>query len=233
MKSKLSFTKAEADEIVKLIKEKIKSETTKQKVIRDKIRKIGFYASDYGFRNGYTVEQFLSVAKLDEAQDYEMQVSKEDERNNKVRNKKSFNTIELQSDESYIIDLCDEVLRQRALRQHRFDFLCGDSGTKLPVDAYYPSLNLVIEFKEKQHSEEVKFFDKRQTVSGISRGEQRRLYDQRRRDLLPDHGINVIELDYSDFDHTKNKKLAQKREKDLQVVLVKLEKVLGNLNIEF
>ena len=48
------------------------------------------------------------------------------------------------SDESYVIDLCDEVLKQKAFRQHRFDFLKGDSGTKLPVDAYYSSLNLVI-----------------------------------------------------------------------------------------
>jgi hypothetical protein len=64
MKSKQSFTKTEAEEIVKLIKEKLKAESTKQKGIRDKIRKIGFYASDYGFRDGYTVEQFLSVAKI-------------------------------------------------------------------------------------------------------------------------------------------------------------------------
>ncbi|MBK7886884.1 MAG: hypothetical protein IPJ86_06125 [Bacteroidetes bacterium] len=64
MKSKSSFTKAEADEIVRLIKEKLKADSTKQKGIRNKIRKLGFYASDYGFSNGYTVEQFLSVAKI-------------------------------------------------------------------------------------------------------------------------------------------------------------------------
>src|SRR5271163_234983 len=31
-------------------------------------------------------------------------------------------------DESYVIDLCDRVLRLKANRQHRFDFLRGDSG---------------------------------------------------------------------------------------------------------
>lgn len=64
MKSKPNFTKEEADKIVQLIKEKLKAEPTKQKGIRDKIRKMGFYASDYGFRDGYTVEQFLSVANI-------------------------------------------------------------------------------------------------------------------------------------------------------------------------
>ena len=48
-------------------------------------------------------------------------------------------------DEDYVIDLCDEVLKEKALRQHCFDFLRGDSrkggkpGRKLPVDAYYES----------------------------------------------------------------------------------------------
>jgi hypothetical protein len=53
------------------------------------------------------------------------------------------------SDEDYIIDLCDEALELNALRQHTFDFLRGDArpgkiGQRLPVDAYYPSLQLVI-----------------------------------------------------------------------------------------
>ncbi|RZK02978.1 MAG: hypothetical protein EOO46_18200 [Flavobacterium sp.] len=123
-----------------------------------------------------------------------------------------------QSDESYVIDLCDEVLKQKALRQHRFDFLKGDAGTRLPVDAYYPALNLVVEFRERQHTEEVKFFDRRQTVSGTGRGEQRRLYDERRREVLPKHGIRLVELDYSDFGHTKGKKLIRDRAVDLKVV---------------
>jgi hypothetical protein len=219
MKSKSSFTKVESDQILILIKEKLKAATTKQKSIRDKIRKIGFYASEYSLRNGYTVEQFLNVAKINEVQNYEMIAIVEDCRDLHETEIVLYNNIELQSDESYIIDLCDEVLKQSAIRQHRFDFLCGDLGTKLPVDAYYPSLNLVIEFKEKQHTEEIKFFDKRQTVSGISRGEQRRLYDQRRRDVLPNHGIKLIELDYTYFEHTKDKKLVQNKNEDIKVII--------------
>ncbi len=65
MKSKSSYTKSEADAIVMLIKKKLKAEPTKQKGLRAKIRKIGFYASEYGFNDGYTVDQFLSVAKIE------------------------------------------------------------------------------------------------------------------------------------------------------------------------
>lgn len=32
-------------------------------------------------------------------------------------------------DEIYVIDLCDEILGTKALRQHCFDFLRGDSIT--------------------------------------------------------------------------------------------------------
>lgn len=226
MKSKESFTLAEADEIILLIKEKLKADSSKQKSFRNKIRNVGFYASDYGLRGGYTVEDFLSVAQITHS------------KTNPIKN--SINRLETpvvqsiassvksikQCDECYIIDLCDEVLKQSALKQHRFDFLRGDSGSKLPVDAYYPSLNLVIEFREKQHTEEVKFFDKRQTVSGVGRGEQRKLYDQRRREVLPQHGIKLIEFDYSDFEYTRSKKLVRNKVEDLKVIKVKLRRMV-------
>ena len=107
-------------------------------------------------------------------------------------------------DESWIIDLCDKILGRQAVRQHRFPFLLGDPGrsgrrVRLPVDAYYPDLKLVIEYHEKQHSTSVPHFDKRQTVSGVERGEQRRLYDERRKIVLPQHGLKLVVLDYSEF----------------------------------
>ncbi|MEO6118506.1 MAG: hypothetical protein ABIP37_05490, partial [Methylotenera sp.] len=88
-------------------------------------------------------------------------------------------------DEFYILELCDEVLKHIASRQHRFEFLRGDSGRKLPVDAYYSDLKLVIEYRERQHSEAVTLFDKRMTVSGVSRGQQRAKYDELRRQETP------------------------------------------------
>ncbi len=111
------------------------------------------------------------------------------------------------SDECYIIDLCDSLLEQSAHRQHRFEFLRGDSGRELPVDAWYPELEIVIEYRERQHSETVAFFDRRQTVSGVGRGEQRRIYDQRRREILPKHSITLVELDFSEFPHKSNRRL--------------------------
>ena len=108
------------------------------------------------------------------------------------------------SDETYVIDLCDEVLGTAALRQHRFDFLRGDAGpgkqgTRLPVDAYYPELQLVVEYCERQHTEAIPIMDRRMTVSGVDRGTQRAIYDQRRRDVLPQHGIELVELSYARF----------------------------------
>lgn len=104
-------------------------------------------------------------------------------------------------DEACVLDLCDEVLNDKSLRQHRFPFLLGDAGTRLPVDAYYPSRNLVIEYRERQHTEPVAHFDKpdRMTVSGVDRGEQRRIYDERRRIELPKNGIKLVEISYTDF----------------------------------
>lgn len=224
MKTKSQFTQAEANEIVHLIEEKLKADTTRQKGIRAKIRRLGFWTSDFGFRDGYTVKQFLSVAKIVGGKPSVTSIIFSGISKEPILKVESSVKARANSDESYIIDLCDEFLKQKAIRQNRFDFLKGDSGTKLPVDAYYPSLKLVIEFKEKQHTEEVKFLDKLQTVSGVGRGEQRKLYDQRRREVLPEHGIKLIELDYSDFEHTKGKKLMRNKVNDLNIIIKKLKR---------
>lgn len=136
------------------------------------------------------------------------------------------------SDEYYVLNLCDEVLGKTGFRQHRFDFLLGDPNaqgkcSKLPVDIYYPDFNLVVEYKEQQHTKPNKHFDKPDlfTVSGVHRGEQRKIYDQRRRDVLPQHGIKVIEISYSDFEFNSKDKLVRNRAKDLEIVKRKLGKI--------
>lgn len=131
------------------------------------------------------------------------------------------------SDEAYILNICDEILNLKGLRQHRFDFLRGDSGTKLPVDIFYPSLELVVEYREKQHSEEVAFFDKKLTTSGISRGEQRKKYDELRRTEIPKNGLVLIEFDYSEFGHTKGKRLLKNREEDERIIGEKLKNYIN------
>lgn len=124
-------------------------------------------------------------------------------------------------DENYVLDLCDKALQQKGLKQYKFDFLVGDAGTKLPVDSYYKDLNLVVEYREHQHSQEVKFFDKpdKLTVSGVSRGEQRKIYDQRRRDVLPEHGIKLIEIDFTHFEHDRKNRIIRNEERDLKIVM--------------
>jgi hypothetical protein len=101
-------------------------------------------------------------------------------------------------DQDYVTNLCDEVLGERARREHRFDWLRGDSGEDgraraLPVDAFYPEHGLVVEYRERQHAEPVPHFDKPHvlTVSGVHRGEQRRIYDLRREREIPKHGLRL------------------------------------------
>lgn len=134
------------------------------------------------------------------------------------------------SDEHYVIDLCDEILGLEGSRQHKFDFLLGDPGktgsrAKLPVDVYYEKLQLVIEFNEQQHSKAVNHFDKpnKITVSGVHRGEQRRIYDQRKKSVLPKHGIKIITISYDLFKCTSNGKLIRNNVEDMKKVKEQLK----------
>jgi len=129
-------------------------------------------------------------------------------------------------DEAYVIDLCNVVLKLIALRQYRFDFLRGDSGRLLPVDAYYQSLGLVVEYHERQHSEPVKFFDRKPTVSGIPRGEQRKKYDKLRRKLIPANGLILIVINYTSFDCTARKRIIRDRTRDIGVIRRLLKNLL-------
>jgi hypothetical protein len=127
----------------------------------------------------------------------------------------------LNRDEGYVIDLMDEILGHISIRQHTFDFLRGDAkdggqGKKLPVDAYYPELNLVVEYREVQHEKPVGFFDKpdRLTVSGVHRGEQRRIYDERRRKVLPENGLLLLEIPHHVFDCDRQNRIIRNHTTD-------------------
>lgn len=220
MKGRSIFTKEEAEQIIALIKKKLESDATTQKGIRKKIRSLGFYAKDdFGITGGYSVEDFLSVVTIVEGlpsnEIFDKPALKTD--------KPSRDTQRGNSDEAYILNICDEILNLKGLRQHRFDFLRGDSGTKLPVDIYYPTLKLVIEYREKQHTEAVVFFDKRITPSGISRAEQRKRYDELRRTEIPKNGLDLIVFDYLEFGHTKGKRLLRNKEEDERTIRGKLK----------
>src|SRR5690554_4922906 len=130
MKGKSTFTKQEIEAITKLIEAKVVADSSTQKSIRNRIRKLGFYASDFGIGGGYNVNDFLRVIKLGNSTNNSFgAIPSQKMQKPKQATPRSIN------DEAYILDLCDSVLKQKGLRQHRFDFLRGDSGVKLPVDA--------------------------------------------------------------------------------------------------
>ena len=232
--SKTSFTGGELTRIISLVRQLEIADSSKKKGIRDKLRGMGLYWSEVASRMSYTVENLrllfengtLTLLKQGQTASsvnnqvdalYDKSKSLSDEvvasRITHADRKRSRSN----SDECYVIDLCNEILGQTASRQHRFDFLRGDSGMTLPVDAYYASLNLVIEYHESQHSESTPLFDKRQTVSGVSRGEQRRIYDMRRQEVLPKHGINVVIIPYTAFGSTK--KLVRRPQSDKLAIM--------------
>jgi hypothetical protein len=127
-----------------------------------------------------------------------------------------------ESDEFYVLDLADRVLGASASRQHRFEWLRGDFSEKrqtssyLPVDGYWEELKLVVEYAERQHNEPVKLFDQRDTVSGVSRGIQRRIYDERRVELIPINGLDLVVIPAAAFE-LKSNKIVRFPERDLLV----------------
>lgn len=169
----------------------------------------------YPVRKEINTNWYFTNIKQDSVNQLSVSANKTTEqKTNRIENKQKCSRSN--SDEYYVIGLCNEVLGRKALQQHTFDFLKGDTGRKLPVDAYYEDLNLVIEYCERQHTEHVKLFDNKMTVSGVSRGEQRRMYDERRKEILPKHGIDIVTINFTDFGTSK--KLKRNRVKDIEIV---------------
>lgn len=223
------FSKAEIDQIEALVKQLERAPADKQKGIRGKIRRIGLYWSEVAGGAAYTVQnlrQLVSqgVIKVHGAASRAPSIVRTVPKTDApvILNNNNQATGRANSDEFYVIDLCDEVLGLEGERQYRFPFLVGDSGRGLPVDVYYRELNLVVEYYERQHTEEVKFFNRRMTVSGVSRGEQRKIYDERRRIEFPKHGIKLVIISYSNFGQTK--KLVRNHDADLNTVKAILKK---------
>ena len=137
------------------------------------------------------------------------------------------------SDEYYILNLCDELLKEKASRKHTFATLVGDmhkkgkTRTKLPIAAFYDNANLAIEFLEKQNTTET-YLEKLNvmTVSGITRGEQIIRYNKKRRDILEKKSINLIEIDYSLFICDNKNNLSREKEKDVRLLKNILKKYI-------
>lgn len=129
-----------------------------------------------------------------------------------------------ESDEVYLLDLVAEILAEPDYRrQHRFPTLLGDPGRDgrrrpLPVDGYFPRHRLVVEYWERQHSAPVPIMDEGETVSGVSRGHQRRLYDQRRAAWVKANGLRLVILDYRGFETDGRGRLRRDPVRDRRIV---------------
>ncbi|MGB1312967.1 MAG: hypothetical protein ACPG54_04930 [Bizionia paragorgiae] len=142
-----------------------------------------------------------------------------------VSKKEKTNISAEETDEFYILNLCDDLLKEKASRKHTFAFLLGDmhkkgkTRTKLSLAAFYETSNLVIEFLEKGNKSGEQL-DKLEvmTVSGVSRREQIEKYRKRRRDVLKKKNINLVEIDYALFECDKQKNLIRNKDKDMMVL---------------
>jgi hypothetical protein len=102
----------------------------------------------------------------------------------------------------HVIKLLTELLGEEPEREKSFPWVLGDTSPKtgrarqLPFDAVWESRRLIVEVDEDQHRRPVAFWDKPNviTVSGVSRGEQRGIYDERKRAAARAQGYTVLEI---------------------------------------
>lgn len=173
-------------------------------------------------KNAYTYWYFVNK-EVDEFEYVEPYVPGYKLRQQRMKEKKY-------RDEDYVVDLCNEILGETALKKYRFDFLRGDAregekGIRLPIDAYYPNSKIAIEYHEWQHVESLHYVGDRgkMTISGVKRDEQRRIYDKRKKEVLAKHGITLIEIGYNELRHDHSKCLSRTKELDKAILEKKLK----------
>ena len=79
--------------------------------------------------------------------------------------------------------------------QKTFDGLFGLSDGNLSYDFYLPDYNMCIEYQGEQHEHPVEFF------GGQEAFEKQQEHDRRKRQYAKDHGIELLEIWYYDFDN--------------------------------
>ncbi|MBC8756772.1 hypothetical protein H2O64_19010 [Kordia sp. YSTF-M3] len=133
--------------------------------------------------------------------------------------KKEQHLLDIQnSDENYLINLCDELLDKKASRKHTFDTLVGNlhkrgkGRTKLPLDAYYKDLKLVIEF-----------FKQTTAVSELDEKEQARIaqikyYDELKKEAVLNKSMRYMKINHAQFECDEANKLIRNTENDTLVL---------------
>lgn len=125
----------------------------------------------------------------------------------------------LNTDASYLLNLCDLLLEETSYRNYRFPFLVGDRGKPLPVAAFYKRLNLVIDYYEGSY--ETARVGVGTLNSTDKAGEQR--YGQRKRNVLLEQGISLVELYAADFPHDPRGRLKRFPEPVREILRERLE----------
>ncbi len=118
--------------------------------------------------------------------------------------RKSVSVVRMGHVADYVLDLLAEILGEQPEREKRFPWALGDMSAKtgrrvqLPFDGFWARHSLVVEVDEDQHRRAVAFWDKPSvaTVSGVFRGEQRAIYDARKRTAARDAGYTVLEISW-------------------------------------
>lgn len=131
----------------------------------------------------------------------------------------------INSDEYYVLGLVAELLGEPCQHGRSFDTLRGDTGRRLKVDGYFARHDLIVEYNERQHYEAVPFFDKRMTASGVTRDQQRRLYDQRRKEWAASNGKGFLVVPYTRLHYKARRKLHRSVEFDMEALRRMLEEV--------
>ncbi len=123
------------------------------------------------------------------------------------------------NDENYLVDLCDKLLGREASRQHTFDELVGNlhkrgkKRTKLPLDAYYKDLKLVLEF-HKPLETDMEGLDEKEK----SRLTQMKYYNKLKKTTVLEKEMSYIEVHYTSFETDDNNRLLRNTENDLLVL---------------
>lgn len=135
-------------------------------------------------------------------------------------------------DQVYVTDLVARLRGDEPMREHRFPWLHGDTGHHLPVDAYFPGHQLVLEYRERQHLAErpdsFGLWDRRMTVSGVNRREQRARYDRLREAEIQRHGLTLVIVNADDLTVDRRGRLLRAERADLEA----LQRVLGAAGVE-
>lgn len=137
------------------------------------------------------------------------------------------------SDEKYVLDLISKILNCPYEWQKTFPDLVGDickdgRAKKLAVDGYFKGYNLIVEYREIQHFKAVPFMDKKMTISGVPRGEQRRIYDKRKETWAVNKGYKFLTVNYDDLEHYQGKRLKRNEANDLTVINNKIKDICGD-----